>query len=133
MAWKIRITDEAKRDFVKLEKSIQKQVLAGIIKVSKAPLPSPDGYGKPLGNKHGNNLTGFFKIKYKGIGIRVVYTLVVDRLTMNIIVISQRDDNYCYDLASKLYSKYGEEVFGDIFNDFQSEHSSKTKQTYNNG
>lgn len=133
MAWKIRITDEAKRDLVKLEKSIQKQVLAGIIKVSKAPLPSPDGYGKPLGNKHGNNLTGFFKIKYKGIGIRVVYTLVVDRLTMNIIVISQRDDNYCYDLASKLYSKYGEEVFGDIFNDFQSEHSSKTKQTYNNG
>lgn len=133
MAWKIRITDEAKRDFVKLEKSIQKQVLAGIIKVSKAPLPSPDGYGKPLGNKHGNNLTGFFKIKYKGIGIRVVYTLVVDRLTMNIIVISQRDDNYCYDLASKLYSKYGEEVFGDIFNDFQSEHSPKTNQNYNNG
>ena len=115
MAWNIRITDEAKKDYEKIEGSIRRQVLAGIIKVSKAPLPSPNGYGKPLGNKNGNNLTGFFKIKYRGIGIRVVYTLVVDKMTMNIMVISQRDDNYCYDLVAKLYEKYGENVFKDIF------------------
>lgn len=118
MAWKIRITNEAQKDYDKIEKSVRKQVLAGIIKVSKAPLPSPNGYGKPLGNKHGNNLIGFFKIKYKGIGIRVVYTLVVDKSIMNIVVISQRDDNYCYDLASKLYGKYGDEIFNDIFGEF---------------
>ncbi len=118
MAWKIRIADEAKKDYKKLEGSVRKQVLAGILKVSEAPLPSPNGYGKPLGNKNGNNLTGFFKIKYKGIGIRVVYTLVIDKLTMNIIVVSQRDDNYCYDLAAKLYDKYGEDIFADMFDDF---------------
>lgn len=118
MGWNIRITEEAKKDFGKIEGSIRKQVLAGIIKVSKAPLPSPHGYGKPLGNKNGNNLTGFFKIKYQGIGIRVVYTLVVDKMTMNIMVISQRDDNYCYDLAAKLYDKYGEDVFKDVFEEF---------------
>lgn len=118
MEWKIRITDEAKKDFEKIEGSIRKQVLAGIIKVSKAPLPSSKGYGKPLGNKNGNNLTGFFKIKYRGIGIRVVYTLVLDKMTMNIMVISQRDDNYCYDLVAKLYEKYGEDVFKDIFGEF---------------
>lgn len=118
MAWKIRITDEAKKDYSKLEGSLRKQVLAGIVKVSKAPLPSPNGYGKPLGNKHGNNLTGFFKIKYKGIGIRVVYTLMVDKLVMNIVVISQRDDSFCYELAAKLYEKYGDEIFEDIFGDF---------------
>ena len=118
MAWEIRITDEAKKDFSKIERSIRKQVLAGIIKVSKAPLPSPNGYGKPLGNKRGNNLTGFFKIKYRGVGIRVVYTLVVDKLIMNIVVISQRDDNYCYELAAKLYDKYGDEIFEDIFGKF---------------
>ena len=118
MAWNIRITDEAKKDYEKIEGSIRRQVLAGIIKVSKAPLPSPNGYGKPLGNKNGNNLTGFFKIKYRGIGIRVVYTLVVDKITMNIMVISQRDDNYCYDLVAKLYEKYGETVFKDIFGAF---------------
>lgn len=118
MAWKIRITDEAKKDFNKIEGSIRKQVLAGIVKVSKAPLPSPNGYGKPLGNKNGNNLAGFFKIKYRGIGIRVVYTLVVDKMVMNIVVISQRDDNYCYELAAKLYDKYGDEIFEDIFGKF---------------
>ncbi len=118
MAWEIRITDKAQKDYRKLEGSLRKQVLAGILKVSEAPLPSPHGYGKPLGNKHGNNLTGFFKIKYRGIGIRVVYTLVVDKLTMNIVVISQRDDNYCYDLAAKLYEKYGDDIFSDIFEGF---------------
>ena len=118
MAWKIRVTDEAKKDFNKIEGSIRKQVLAGILKVSKAPLPSPNGYGKPLGNKSGNNLTGFFKIKYRGIGIRVVYTLVVDKMIMNIVVISQRDDNCCYELAAKLYDKYGDEIFEDVFGEF---------------
>lgn len=51
MAWNIHITDEAKKDYKKIEGSVRKQILAGIVKVSKAPLPSPDGYGKPLGNK----------------------------------------------------------------------------------
>lgn len=113
--WKIRICNEAKKDYRKLDGSIRKQVVAGILKVAEAPLPSPNGYGKPLGNKNGNNLTGFFKIKYKAIGIRVVYTLVPSKATMNIVVISERDDNYCYDLASKLYAKYGDRVFEDFF------------------
>lgn len=115
MSWNIRLTDEAKDDYKKLDGSLKKQVLAGILKVSQAPLPSPNGYGKPLGKKGKNDLTGFFKIKYKGIGIRVVYSLVLSDLVMNIIVISQRDDNYCYDLASNLYKKYGEELFKDVF------------------
>lgn len=60
-------------------------------------------------------LPGFFKIKYRGIGIRVVYTLVLDERIMNIIVISVRDDNFCYEFAKKLYKKYGDSVFKDIF------------------
>lgn len=119
MKWKVKITDEAKMDFKKLDGSMKKQVLAGIIKVSKAPLPSPNGYGKPLGNKNGNNLTGFFKIKYRGIGIRVVYTLVLEKSVMNIVVISKREDDYCYELVAKLYEKYGDSIFDDIFNDIQ--------------
>ena len=31
---------------------------------------------------------------------------------------SQRDDNYCYDLAAKLYEKYGSEIFDNIFDNF---------------
>ena len=119
MSWKIRITDEAKKDYRRLDGAIRKQVLAGIYKVSQAPLPSPNGYGKPLGNKNGNNLTGFFKIKYRDIGIRVVYTLSMEDIAMNIVVISERDDSYCYNLASVLYKKYGDEIFKDIFNKFE--------------
>ena len=115
MSWTIKITEEAKQEFKELDGSLKKQVAAGIIKVSKAPMPRPNGYGKPLGNKNGNNLTGFFKIKYKSIGIRVVYTLVLDQQIMNVVVISERDDNYCYEMAAKLYEKYGEEIFTDIF------------------
>ena len=35
MSWKVKFTDEAKNDLKKLDGSIKKQVLAGIIKVSK--------------------------------------------------------------------------------------------------
>lgn len=116
--WKVKISKEAEKDFDSIDGSVRKQVLAGILKVSRAPLPAPNGYGKPLGNKGGNNLTGFFKIKYRDIGIRVVYTLVIDKKTMNIVVISERDDQYCYDLAAKLYEKYGDKIFDDIFKEF---------------
>ncbi|MCD7854942.1 MAG: type II toxin-antitoxin system RelE/ParE family toxin [Clostridiales bacterium] len=114
MSWEVKYIKEAKEDLNKLDHSLVKQVLKGIVKVSKNPLPLPDGYGKPLGNKGGNNLTGFFKIKYRSIGIRVVYTLVREEGIMNIIVISKRDDEYCYEAASKLYNKYGDEIFEDL-------------------
>ena len=103
--WEAKFAPDAKADLKRLDKAFAKQVLKGIAKVRKNPLPRPDGYGKPLGNKQGNNLTGFFKIKYRGIGIRVVYTLALSEIVMNIVVISERDDNYCYELAAKLYEK----------------------------
>lgn len=91
-------------------------MLAGIKKVKQNPLPqSEGGYGKPLGNKNGNNLIGFFKIKYRGMGIRVVYTLVMKNEIMNIVVISQRDENYCYDITAKRKKKYKEKIFKDSF------------------
>ena len=115
MMWSVRYSREAAKDLRNLDKALVSQVLKGIAKVRKNPLPIPDGYGKPLGNKGGRNLTGFFKIKYRGIGIRVVYALVYDEKIMNILVISKRDDEYCYEAAAKLYLKYGDEIFKDIF------------------
>ncbi len=63
------------------------------------------GYGKPLGHKHGSNLTGYFKIKYKGIGIRVVYVLDRPGMIMYIIVVSKRDDDECLIEAENRYNK----------------------------
>lgn len=82
--WRIKFSNEAKKSLKRYNKPVQKQVLAGISKVSKNPLPHPQGYGKPLGNKGGNNLTGFFKIKYRDIGIRVVYSLALETSCMNV-------------------------------------------------
>jgi mRNA interferase RelE/StbE len=117
--WHIKITAEAQKDFDRLDREIRGQVLAGIVKVSGAPMPSPHGYGKPLGHRNGTNLTGFFKIKYKNSGIRVVYTLFPENMVMNIVVISERDDGYCYALTAALHEKYGDEILKDIFENFK--------------
>jgi len=114
--WEIKFCDEAKKDLKKLDNSMVKQILAGIKKVSQNPLPqSEGGYGKPLGNQNGSELTGFFKIKYRGIGIRVVYTIVREKTIMNIIVISTRADDESYLEAEKRKRKYGHTVHDDIF------------------
>lgn len=112
----VKVIDEAQEDIDKMDGSIRIQVLAGIRKVSKNPLPKNEGgYGTPLGNKDGNNLTGFFKIKFRDISIRVVYTLVRSEQVMNIIVVSDREDNKSYKLAQKRRYKYGENLFQDKF------------------
>lgn len=56
-----------------------------------------------MGNKDGNNLTGLLKIKFRDIGIRVVYTLIENekKQQMYILVISSRADNEVYNLSAK--------------------------------
>ncbi len=112
--WAVKFIPEAKEDLKKLDGSIIKQVLAGIKKVSSNPLPQAEGgYGKPLGNVSGTNLTGFFKIKYRGIGIRVVYTLIRESEIMTIVVISAREDSSCYEIAETRKDKYGKKMNSD--------------------
>ena len=53
MTWSIEFLEEAEKDMKKLDHSAQIQVLKGIIKVSKNPLPTEEGgYGKLLGNEN---------------------------------------------------------------------------------
>lgn len=74
MMWNVVFLEEAEKDIKKLDRSTQIQVLKGISKVSQNPLPTQDGgYGKPLGNKNGTNLTNLMKIKFRDLGISVVY------------------------------------------------------------
>ena len=102
MDWKIKYHPLAAEELAKLDGSVRKIVLKGILKVAQNPRPqSEGGYGKPLGNKGGNDLTGL--LKYRDIGIRVVYKLVEDERTheMFVLVISARADNEVYDIAGK--------------------------------
>lgn len=107
MTWSIVFLEEAEKDMKKLDHSAQIQVLKGIRKVSQNPLTTEEGgYGKPLGNRNGNNLTNFMKIKFRDIGIRVVYK--VERIdgVMKIIVVSARTDEQVYKEAAKRRDKH---------------------------
>ena len=102
MNWEIHYSDEAKTDLRDLDGSQRKSVLKAIKKVSQNPLPvNEGGYGKPLGNKHGKDLTGLCKIKLMKEGIRVVYALIRTETTMKIVVIAARSDDEGYEVASQ--------------------------------
>ena len=99
--------EEATKDLRKLDHSVQVQVLKGIRKVSKNPLPAEEGgYGKPLGNKKGINLTNLMKIKFRDLGIRVVYKIERVNESMCIIIISARTDEAVYKEASNRRAKH---------------------------
>ncbi len=104
MEWTIKYHPLAYEELSRLDGSVKKIVLKGILKVSANPKPqSEGGYGKPLGNKGGNNLSGLLKIKFRDIGIRVVYKLIEDQQTheMYILIISVRSDNEVYNIVGK--------------------------------
>ena len=106
--WKIMYHSEAEQELKKLDGSQQKIVLKAIIKVAQNPESHmKGGYGKPLGNKGGNNLSGLFKIKLKGLGLRIVYKLEQEALDniMKIVVISVREGNEVYEIAAKRESR----------------------------
>ncbi len=107
MTWSIEFLEEAEKDLKKLDHSVQVQVLKGISKVSKNPLPIEEGgYGKPLGNKSSTNLTNLMKIKFRNLGIRVVYKIERVGTIMKIIVISARTDEQVYKKAAKRREKH---------------------------
>lgn len=110
MSWTVEFLEEAKRDITHLDNSARIQVLKGIKKVSQNPLPTFEGgYGKPLGNKQGYNLTGLLKIKFRNLGIRVVYKIERSDTVMKIIVVSARTDDQVYKEAAKRRRKLNEQ------------------------
>ena len=107
MTWSIEFLEEAEKNMKKLDHSAQIQVLKGIQKVSQNPLPAEEGgYGKPLGNKCGTNLTNLMKIKFRDLGIRGVYRIERVDEVMKIIVVSARTDEQGYKEAAKRREKH---------------------------
>ena len=107
MTWEVRYTEEAKKDFAALDGSQKILVKKAIEKVQQNPLPNTEGgYGKPLGNKSGINLTNLMKIKLRDLGIRVVYKVERIDEVMKIIVVSARTDEQVYKEAAKRRDKH---------------------------
>ena len=107
MSWSILYLPEADKDLDCLSHAQQALVKKAIAKVQGNPLPqSEGGYGKPLGHKHGLNLTNLLKIKLRGAGIRIVYKLVKTESQMLIIVVGLREDEEVYEIAHSRRTKY---------------------------
>ena len=101
MKWKIEYIKEAQRDLKRLDPYNRKLILKAIDKTAERPLPPPDGIGKPLGNHASAKLSGYYKIKLRDLGYRVVYQLIRQDDMMRIIVISIRDDEAVYKEAER--------------------------------
>lgn len=100
MSWKLVYLPEAAKDLNNLAGNQRLLVVKAIDKVLRNPLPASEGgYGKPLGNKQGNDLSGFLKIKLKSAGIRVVYKLIRTETEMLVVVIGARADDEVYETA----------------------------------
>lgn len=107
MTWKIDYLPEAVKDLRNLAGNQRLLVRKAIDKIATNPLSTEEGgYGKPLGNKGCNNLTGFFKIKLRGAGLRIVYKLIRQDDQMLIIIIGAREDEEVYELAAKRVEKH---------------------------
>lgn len=101
MEWKIEYIKEAQRDLKNLDPYNRKLILKAIQKTALCPLPPPDGVGKPLGNHSATKLSGYYKIKLRDLGYRVVYGLIRENSSMKVIVISIRDDELVYKEAER--------------------------------
>lgn len=106
MKWNIEYIKAAQRDLDKLDPYVRKYILKAIEKTSERPLPPPKGIGKPLGNHSSTKLTGYYKIKLRDLGYRIVYGLIQEENTMRIIVISIRNDDLVYKEAERRIEKY---------------------------
>ena len=64
--YEVAFYPDALKDIKRLDGSQRKVVLKAIEKIRTNPLPQNEGgFGKPLGNKAGTDLTGFMKIKLR--------------------------------------------------------------------
>lgn len=97
MSFKIEFHPEAARDFDRLDRSVRKKVGKKINALAENPL-----MGKPLGNKMGLDLTGFFKLYGDRKKYRIIYRILRGYLeVVEIIGIGKREKEEIYRLILK--------------------------------
>lgn len=107
MSWNVNYLPEALEDLRRLDGSQRILIRKAIQKVCQNPLPETEGgYGKLLENKNNINLSGFLKVKLRGVGLRIVYQLIRRDDDMPVIVIIAREDDEVYEIASKRITKH---------------------------
>ena len=96
MTYKLVVKGEIEKDLSKL--SFTQKML--VLKQFKKLQTSPE-LGQLLGNKNGYNLSGCRKIYVDKKKIRIVYTIVEEIITVEVIAVGKRDDMAVYEKASE--------------------------------
>ena len=105
--WKLEFLPEALSDLACIDKAVRAQVVKGINKIVQNPVAKfKGGYGERLSNQKGKDLSGLYKIKYRDIGIRVVYSLKEQNGIITVIIVGARADDEVYDEAYKRRIKH---------------------------
>ena len=101
MAHKVELHPCAKDDLDALDGSVQKEVAKKIDALSENPL-----LGRPLGNRSGIDLSGFYKIYIQKKKYRIVYRLIGSYLEIvEIVGIGKRDKEEIYKMVFKRLQK----------------------------
>ena len=95
MACKVEFFPEAVKDFAALDGSVKKEAAKKIDALSENPF-----LGKPLGNKFGIDLTGFYKLYISRKKYRIVYRIESGEIEIvEIVGIGKRDKEEIYRLV----------------------------------
>jgi len=97
MPWKIEFIPKAEKDFAALDGSVKKEVARKMDELAENP-----HLGKPLGNKFGVNLVGFYKIYAVKKKYRIVYRILAEQIeVIEIFGIGKREKEEIYRLVAK--------------------------------
>ncbi|EJQ20146.1 type II toxin-antitoxin system RelE family toxin [Bacillus cereus] len=104
----VKFGKNALQDIKSYDKRTQNIILTLLIKRGKSgPLIKPNGLGEPLRGK----LSGFTKIKYSDLNLRIVYRPLENGLIlMEVIAIGPRDKKKVYTLAANRVSTFQQEM-----------------------
>jgi len=91
MRFTVLLIQEAKKDFEKLDGSIKKQILKKLILLETNPF-----LGKPLGNRAGMDLIGYYKLYAYKRKIKIIYEIQDEALIIRVISIGKREDFTVY-------------------------------------
>lgn len=92
--WTVKLTDDSKGDFKKLDGRERAIVAKRLISLERDPR-----IGNSLGNKMGMDLRGYFKLYADGKRLRIVYALEGE--IIKVIAIGKREEMEIYKLAMK--------------------------------
>jgi mRNA interferase RelE/StbE len=98
LRYKVLLTDEAANDFREQDGSIKKTIAKQLKKLEESP-----HLGQPLGNMHGFDLTGYYKLYAVKKSIRIVYRIIENEVVVEVVGIGKRADLEVYaDVAQRL-------------------------------